>query len=515
MRFALGIDLGTTNSVVSVYRKGKVETLSIEGQKTFPSVVSFKDTDMMLVGRSAKNKLILSPECSVGSVKRFMGDRKKTFNIFGKEYTPIQISSFILKKLVEESEKELGESVREVIITVPAYFTDAQKEDTLAAGEAAGLKVLRLIPEPTAAAISYGLDKGKDQTIMVYDLGGGTFDVSILQVVGNKFHVKAVDGDSRLGGDDFDNAIVDYLLDTLKARTGKDIKEDFSKEALIAKQKLKEAAEKAKWELSQAKSTEITIPEIFGETIDEELTLDQYNKLIKPYLDKTIEKIRAVLKNAAITAGDIDRVILVGGSTWNTAVREIVANEIKEPYISDHVDEEVSHGAAILAASLTLPEEDFTPLVVENRTAHSLGVELLDSNNQRCFTPIIHRNSVYPIDQGIIATTVGPFQQSVKLTVFRGESKDCQDNTRLGELILNISRPTEYPFPISAIFELDANGILKFSCVELPINTGDEKIRNVVLEASSNNGIINYKAVKTLMQKGSVRFEEVKITAVD
>lgn len=518
MRCAVGIDLGTTNSVVSIYRKGHAETISIEGHKTFPSVVSFKDKNTMLVGRSAKKMLILYPECSVGSVKRFMGDRETKFSIFGQNYTPIQISSFILKKLVEEAERELGEKVKDAIITVPAYFTDAQKEDTLMAGKEAGLNVLRLIPEPTAAAIAYGMDKGKDQTIMVYDLGGGTFDVSILRIKGNKFHVLAVDGDSHLGGDDFDNVIVDYLLDNLKAKKGKDIRDKSSKEALIAKQKLKEAAENAKLELSQSKSTEIILPDILGETIDEELTLDQYNILIKPFLDKTIQKIHNVLKDADITSRDIDCVILVGGSTRNTAVKEIISKEIKEPYISDWVDEEVSHGAAIWAASLASPEqEDFVPLVldVRNRTAHSLGVQLLKENNIPQFSPIIKRNSEYPIEEGVLVFTSVPMQEFVKMEVFRGENKYCQDNTKLGQLRLKISKPSPGDFPIGAIFELDANGILKFLCVELPLNIEDHGILDVVNKAYCNHGKLDCKEVKNLLQRHLVRFEEVKITAIE
>ncbi|MFQ5633051.1 MAG: Hsp70 family protein, partial [bacterium] len=375
MKFTFGIDLGTTNSVISIYRKGMPETIMIDGRKTFPSVVNFKDKDTMLVGKAAKNRLIIDPEHSVGSVKRWMGDRKKKFKIYGSEYTPVQISSFILKKLTDAAQDEIGEKVEDVIITVPAYFTDLQKEQTRDAGKLAGLNVLRVIPEPTAAAIAYGLDKGKDQIIMVYDLGGGTFDVSILQVKGNKFHVLAVDGDSNLGGDDFDNAIVDYLLDKFKKKTGKDLKNDKSKEALVAKQKLKEAAEKAKWELSEAKSTEILVPEIMESAIEETLTLEKYNELIKPALDKTIKKIRAVLKEAGLKAGDINRVILVGGSTRNSAVKEIVSNEIKEPYTSEKVDEQVSHGAAILGSSLSSPEADYTPVQLDviDLTAHSLG----------------------------------------------------------------------------------------------------------------------------------------------
>lgn len=520
MKFALGIDLGTTNSVVSVYRRGKVESIMIEGRRTFPSVVSFKDKNTMLVGHPAKKMLILDPEHTVGSVKRFMGNRKQIYKIYGKEYSPVEISSFILKKLVEEAEKALGEKVKDVIISVPAYFTDAQKEDTKKAGELAGLNVMRLFPEPSAAAVAYGFDKGKDQTLLVYDLGGGTFDVSILKVEGNKFDVIAVDGDSHLGGDDFDAVIVEYLLDIFEEKTGKSLKGDNSKYGTIAKQKLKEAAEKAKVELSQAKSTVITVPEVMGETIDETLTLKQYNKLIKPFMDRTITKIQSALKEADLQPTDIDRVILVGGSTRNTAVKEIVTNEIKEPFTSEYVDEIVSHGAALFAASLSVPEEDKAKdlpkkIDVKEKTGHSLGVELLDQNKRLVFAPIIEKNSTYPIDQGILAFTVSPFQEHVLLEVFRGESKNCKDNVKLGQLRLKISDLSKDPVPISAIFQLDENGILHFSCVELPINIGESRIIEVVKEAVDNNGIINIEKIQRLMEKKLVKFEKTKITATD
>jgi len=512
MKYALGIDLGTTTSVVSTYRRGKVETLLIEGSKVFPSVVAFKDKDTILVGQSAKKRLILDPEHSIGSVKRFMGNSKKKYEIFGKTYDPVTVSSIILKRITEEAQKVLGEKVTDVIITVPAYFTDSQKEDTKKAGQKAGLNVIRLIPEPTAAAISYGLDKGKDQTIMVYDLGGGTFDVSILKIVGNKFEVIAVDGDSQLGGDDFDNAIADYLMDIFQKKTGINLKGDISKEAKIVQQRLKEVAEKAKVELSQAKSTEIFIPEIMGHKIEEELTLKQYNELIAPLLQRTVDKIGSVLKEAGLTARDIDRVILVGGSTRNTAVKEIVTREIKEPFISEQVDEEVSHGAAIMAASLTLPEEDFTPVEVQNRTAHSLGIEILDENSQFCFCPLIKRNSEYPIRQGLLVLTAQPFQSRVEASVFRGESHDCKNNTKLGELSLKISQLSKDQVPIGAIFELDLDGIMHFTCVELSINMGDTEVIQIVQEALQNKGMLNIEKIQRLIEKKRLKYERVQIT---
>ncbi|MBN2000220.1 Hsp70 family protein [candidate division KSB1 bacterium] len=517
MKYALGIDLGTTNSVVSVYRKGKVESLSIEGSKTVPSVVGFKDKDTMLVGKMAKPRVIIDPEHSIVSVKRFMGDRRKRYSIYGIDYSPVDVSSIILKKLVEGAEKALGEKVKDVIITVPAYFTDAQKEDTRKAGEKAGLNVLRLLPEPTAAAISYGLDKGKDQTIMVYDLGGGTFDVSILDIKGNKFNVKAVDGNSQLGGDDFDNKIVDFLIDELN-QLGKDIKNDNSKEAKLARQKLKEAAERAKIELSEAQSTHIIIPEILGVSLDVELTLQKYNKLIDEYLKDTISKIRSVLKSARMTPEDIDRVILVGGSTRNKAIKEIVTKEIKEPWISEHVDEAVSHGAALLAASLTLPEQDFSPagkLEYHDRTGHSLGVELLDERNHPFFRPIIVKNTEYPVQQGILAWTVRAFQEQVRVQVFRGENKDCKLNTKLGELLLSIRNLSKDQVPIGAIFDLDQDGILHFYCVELPINIGEQQIIKVVQHAINNGNFLDVESVRKLMESKMVQFLKTEIKSVE
>ncbi|MFQ5637105.1 MAG: Hsp70 family protein [bacterium] len=462
MKVALGIDLGTTNSVVCVYRKGKVETIKIGGYNTFPSVVSFKDKGNMLVGQPAKKRLIIDPEHSVGSVKRFMGDRTKRFSIYGKEYTPVDISSFILKEIVAQAEKFLGEKIKDVIITVPAYFNNNQKSDTLAAGKMAGLNVLQLIPEPTSAAIAYGLDKGKDQTIMVYDLGGGTFDVSVLNIAGNNFKVVAVDGDSQLGGDDFDNAIVSYLMDNFKKKNGIDLRKDESKEALITKQKLKEAAERAKFELSQAQGTEILIPEVMGFTIDETLSRAQYNKLIKEYLDTTIEKIRSVLKEASLSPGDINRVILVGGSTRNSAVREIVAREIKEPYTSEKVDEEVARGAAILAASLTLPEEDFTPLTVENVTPHSLGLRVSKGKEIDKFKELIRRQSTVPVKVEEEFTTYRDNQTSVEVAVFQGEEKLCSQNTFVGGFIMEgIPKQQAGKPAITVEFELDSSDILQ------------------------------------------------------
>jgi molecular chaperone DnaK len=462
MPYILGIDLGTTNSVASVYRRGAVETILIEGASTFPSVVAFKSPDDRLSGRAAKKRMMLDPEHTVGSVKRFMGDRQKRFVLFGREYTPVDISAFLLRDIAAQAEKALGEKVRDAIITVPAYFNNNQKADTHQAGTQAGLNVMRLIPEPTAAAIAYGLDKGKDQTILVYDLGGGTFDVSILRIVGNEFTVKAVDGDALLGGDDFDSAIVDHLMGAFKKKTGIDLGNDGQKDAKVVRQQLKEAAEKAKIELSQAKTTEIIVPEIMGRTLEEELTLETYNELIRPFLEKTVKKIRAVLKEAGMSARDIDRVILVGGSTRNTAVKEIVTQEIKEPYISEHVDEEVSHGAAILGASLVLPEEDFRPIDVTNVTAHSLGLRVSRGKDSDKFKALIRRQTPVPARAEERFTTYRDNQRSVEIAVFQGEEPLCSRNTFVGGFLLTgiPAQPAGKPV-VRVEFELNSSDILQ------------------------------------------------------
>ncbi len=528
MKHVLGIDLGTTNSVACIYRSGRIETLTMDGYIALPSVVSFKDRDTMLVGQAAKKRLIIDPEHSVGSVKRFMGDRDKKFPIYGQEYSPVDISSFILKEIVEHAEKTLRTTIKDAIITVPAYFNNNQKSDTLAAGKSAGLNVLQLIPEPTAAAIAYGLDKGKDQTIMVYDLGGGTFDISILKIDGNKFRVVAVDGDSHLGGDDFDNAIVSFIMDKFKKRTGIDLQKDDSKEAHIARQKLKEAAERAKLELSQAQSTDISIPELMGCAIDDTLTRDQFNKLIKTYLDTTIKKIRSVLKESKMTPGDIDRVILVGGSTRVTAVKDIVAREIKEPYISEKVDEEVARGAAILAASLTLPEEDFTPLKVENVTAHSLGLRVSKGKENDKYKELIRRQTPLPAKTNEIFTTYRDNQTSVEVAVFQGEEKFCSKNTFIGGFIMKgipkqfAGRPS-----ITVKFELNSSDILQVQAtcedvsghVELNINEVSQddllshKCERIILLIDLSYSMLGWKLSTT--KKAVEEFMSIKSNVRD
>ena len=506
MPHAIGIDLGTTNSVVSILRRGVVETLPVDGRSTMPSVVSFRNDGSVLVGQAAKARLLLDPENTVASAKRFMGDLTKTYPVGGKSLTPAHIGSMVLKRIVAAARESLGEDIWDAVITVPAYFTEAQKEDTKRAGEEAGLNVLRLIPEPTAAAIAYGFDKEKDQRLMVYDLGGGTFDVSILEVQDNRFAVKAVGGDSRLGGDDFDWKILEWAGKKFQAQTGIDLLGNTTKAGMVARQRLKEAAETAKIELSQANSAILAVPDCLGHPLELEISLSEYNELIAPLLQRTVDAMKSVLSDAKLSPDDIDRVILVGGSTKNQAVREIVACEIKEPYIAERVDEVVSHGAAIVATNLFLP--DAVEIQVTDMTGHSLGVDMLDERNELFFKPIIPRQTTYPCRQGVIGYTLRPKQTEAQLRVFRGENHNPEKNTDLGELILPISPPPEEIVPVAAIFELDADGIIHFTAVQLPVGSLSQPIRQY---AEERNGALDLPAVDALIKSGQAKTKKVEV----
>lgn len=508
MPYALGIDLGTTNSVASVFRRGANETLAIDGRSALPSVVSFRDDGAVLVGQPAKARLLVDPERTVASAKRYMGDAAKRYRIGDRLLTPVDVASLVLKRLVEGARAALTEEVWDAVITVPAYFTEAQREDTKRAGEEAGLNVLRLIPEPTAAAIAYALDKEKDQTIMVYDLGGGTFDVSILEVNNNKFQVKAVGGDSRLGGDDFDQAVMTWANEQFRSQTGIDILGTDTREAKAAQQRLKEAAEVAKIDLASADHANISVPDCMGYPLDLELSLSQFNDLISPLLQRTVDCMQSVLRDAQITPDDIARVILVGGSTKASAVREVVAREIKDPFTSDRVDEVVSHGAAVVAANLFLPEEDNVPIEISDVTGHSLGIAMLEGGKGPVFQAVIARQSAYPCRRGILGYTVRGRQEFVIMKVFRGEDSDPQRNTHLGELSLPISPPQPDSVPIAAIFELDADGIIHFTAVLLPADSATQRI---IRWANEHNGALDVPAVDSMIQSKQVDPKTVNI----
>lgn len=486
MGYSVGIDLGTTNSVACVWRRGTVETIPVDGRATMASALSVRPDGTLLVGQAAKKRAELAPEQSITSAKRYVGDGKTQWQIENKIYTPMDASTVVLRKLKTAAEKYLGEAVTEAVITVPAYFNNNQKRDTKLAGEAAGLKVLQLLPEPTAAAISYGLDQGKDQTILVYDLGGGTFDVSVLSVKGNRFQAIAVDGDFNLGGDDFDLLLVKHLIGLIKKRSqfdldsffdvligrSKDKKLGTPHEILTAKQRLKEAAERAKIELSESNRTRVSMPEILGTSLDEEITIDTYNKLITPLVDRTITKTYAVLQSAKLTADDIDRIILVGGSTRNKLVRSRIAEAIREPFISDRVDEVVAHGAAIVAGGLSSPEEDLVPIEFHDVTPFSLGVYAYNKEDNRSRlinSIIISKNSPVPCVKSKPYQLRTRKSQNNQLDVYmlQGESEDPCECLLLGKYIFsNITHVPGIPARIDIEYGYDRDGIITVSATE-------------------------------------------------
>ncbi|OVE35347.1 hypothetical protein CCZ20_21205 [Priestia aryabhattai] len=501
MGLSVGIDLGTSNSTAAVYRRGKVESIPIEGKKVLPSVVSYKDNGQILVGHSAKARLYIDPQNTVSSSKRFIGDSNKQYHIHNKALTPVDIAQEILKKIKTEASKYLGEEVKDAVITIPAYFTDEQREATKKAGELAGFNVLRLLSEPTAAAIAYGLDKERNQTIMVYDLGGGTFDVSILKVEGNSFEVEAVDGDSLLGGDDFDEKIMNYLLSNVSNGASANQMSPGS----LSMQRLKEAAEEAKKELSESDFTDISIPDIFGTHIDEEVDVETFNKMIQPLLERTINKINEVLEEADLTKRDISRVILVGGSTRMRAVQEAVTQNIKKPYIADNVDEIVAQGAAIMAANLSAPSIDTAPVPIEVKdvTAHSLGIGFLSENDEYRVVHLIKRNTVLPCTGAEMGFTRYPNQKNVRMAVYRTNDTIPLDEHLLGELVLSVT-PKEEPVSVVALFELDNSGVLTFSSAELSPDSA-------LFREYSQTEVINLRALKEMIENKELKIKQATI----
>lgn len=477
--YSIGIDVGTSNSVVSVYKRGKVEVINIEGDYLVPSVVSFRSAENMLVGAKAKRMAELYPQNTVVSVKRKIGDPKFKYTIFGKKYTPVDISAFIIQKLVQGAEEYLGEKIEDAVITVPAYFTEEQKKATKQAGEKAGLRVRRLLPEPTAAAIAYGFNKGKDQTILVYDLGGGTFDVSLLKVEGDNFTVLGVNGNHDLGGNDFDAAVSNFALAQFKKDTGIDLlNEKKTEQVARAFQVLKEMCEKAKKELSETKSTVVESSNFYqGNHLYVEITRDRFEDIIRSHTLNTKELVLKTLEEVNMGVDDIDRVILVGGSTKIPYIKQVVTETIKEPFIADNVDEIVSRGAALVAASLTAPDQEVVGLPEEKEaskqlkkikfqdvTAYSLGTEVLESGNQwkrkTYFQPIIVKNSKVPCKGFFLGTTAQPYQTKVDIKIFRGEDRDCKNNTLMGNCMLTGIPGSASYVPVGIWFDIDEDGIL-------------------------------------------------------
>ncbi|MBE3580128.1 MAG: molecular chaperone DnaK [Thermoanaerobacteraceae bacterium] len=458
----LGIDLGTTNSCMAIMEGGEAVVIpNAEGGRTTPSVVAFTKEGERLVGQAAKRQAITNPARTIVSIKRHMGTTYKV-RIDDKEYTPQEISAMILQKLKADAEAYLGEKISQAVITVPAYFTDSQRQATKDAGRIAGLEVLRIINEPTAAALAYGLDKGEDQTILVYDLGGGTFDVSILELGDGVFEVKATSGNNRLGGDDFDERIMNYLIDICRREHGVDLRQD-----PMAMQRLKEAAERAKIELSSVTSTNINLPFISVTSsgpvhLDVTLTRAKFEELIADLVEKTVEPIRQAMSDAGLKPEDIDKVLLVGGSTRVPLVQETVRRILgKEPHKGINPDECVAMGAAIQGAVLAGEMKDIVLLDV---TPLSLGIETLGG----VFTKIIERNTTIPTSKSQIFSTAADNQTTVEIHVLQGERPMAADNKTLGRFQLTGIPPAPRGVPqIEVKFDIDANGIVHVSARDL------------------------------------------------
>ncbi len=467
----LGIDLGTTNSCMAVMEGGEAVVIpNAEGGRTTPSVVGFSKKGEKLVGQVAKRQAVSNPDNTVSSIKRHMGDANYRVSLHEKEYSPQEISAMILQKLRSDAEAYLGEDIKQAVITVPAYFNDAQRQATKDAGQIAGLEVLRIINEPTAASLAYGLDKGDvDQKILVYDLGGGTFDVSILELGGGVFEVKSTSGDTHLGGDDFDQRIINYLLAEFKKTEGIDLSKD---KAVV--QRLKDAAEKAKIELSGVASTNINLPFLTvgpdgdPKHLDVDLTRAQFQKMTEDLLEKTLVSMRQALSDSKLTSNDLDKVILIGGATRMPAVVELVENFTgKKPYKNINPDEAVAVGAAIQAGVLGGEVKDVLLLDVSPLT---LGIETLGGIS----TPLIERNTTIPTKKSQIFSTAANNQPSVEIHVLQGERGIASENKTLGRFILDGIPPAPRGMPqIEVTFDIDANGILHVNAKDL--GTGKEQ----------------------------------------
>ena len=476
----IGIDLGTTNSCVSVMEGGEpVVITNAEGARTTPSVVSFQANGERLVGQIAKRQAITNPDKTIISIKREMGTDHKT-NIDGKDYTPQEISAIILQKLKTDAEAYLGETVTEAVITVPAYFNDAERQATTDAGRIAGLKVLRIINEPTAAALSYGLDKMDDaHKILVFDLGGGTFDVSILDLGDGVFEVISTNGDARLGGDDFDQRIMDHIAEDFKAQYGIDLRQD-----KMALQRLKEAAEKAKIELSSATQTMINLPFITADAtgpkhVDMTLTRAKFDDMTKDLVEKTISIMKTALASGNVNLNDVDKIILVGGSTRIPAVVEAVKKFTgKEPSKGVNPDEVVAMGAGIQAGVLA-GDSSVEGILLLDVTPLSLGIETLGG----VATKIIERNTTIPTRKSQVFSTAADNQSSVEINIVQGEREMAGDNNSLGRFTLGGIAPARRGVPqIEVSFDIDANGIVKVSAVDKATN----KEATITITASTN-----------------------------
>ncbi|MDO4772603.1 MAG: molecular chaperone DnaK [Bacillota bacterium] len=474
----IGIDLGTTNSCVSVLEGGEPVVIpNAEGNRTTPSIVAFTKDGERLVGETAKRQAVTNPNRTISSIKREMGSNHRV-EIDGQSYTPQDISAMILAKLKSDAESYLGEKVTEAVITVPAYFSDAQRQATKDAGRIAGLEVKRIINEPTAASLSYGLDKTeKQQKIMVYDLGGGTFDVSILEIGDGVFEVLATSGNNMLGGDDFDKVVLDFLAESFQKENGVDLRKDN-----MSLQRLKEAAEKAKKELSSTNTTNVNLPFITANAdgplhLNMDITRAKFDSLTAHLVNETVNPIEKAMKDAGVTAGDLDQVILVGGSTRIPAVQEAVKKMTgKEPHKGINPDECVAIGAAVQGGVLTGEVKDVLLLDV---TPLSLGIETQGS----VFTKLIERNTTIPTKKSQVFSTAADNQTAVDIHVLQGERSMAADNTTLGRFQLDGIPPARRGIPqIEVTFDIDANGIVNVSAKDL----GTGKEQHITITSSTN-----------------------------
>ncbi len=515
----LGIDLGTTNSAMAVMEGSEPEILvNAEGDRTTPSVEGFRKDGERVVGKAAKNQAVTNPENTVSSVKRFIGrsfnetpeeqktvsyklqkgkDGRAVVDIDGKDYTPEEISAMVLQKLKNDAEKQLGAPVTQAVITVPAYFNDAQRQATKDAGKIAGLEVLRIINEPTAAALAYGLDKtNKDEKILVFDLGGGTFDVSILELGDGVFEVASTAGDNHLGGDDWDQRIIDWMADKFKAENGIDLRQD-----KMALQRLKEAAEKAKMELSSTTQANINLPFITADAsgpkhLDYTLTRAEFERITKDLLDRVKKPVEQALKDAGLKSGDLDEVILVGGSTRMPAVQDIVKKLTgKEPNMSVNPDEVVAMGAAVQGGVLA---GDVEGILLLDVTPLSLGVETMGG----VMTKMIERNTTIPTRKTEIYSTASDNQTSVEVHVLQGERQMASDNKTLGKFQLTGIPAARRGVPqIEVTFDIDANGIVNVSAKDL----GTGKQQQITISGST---ALNDDEVERMVKDAEAHAEE-------
>ncbi|MDI6637606.1 MAG: molecular chaperone DnaK [Bacillota bacterium] len=499
MSRVVGIDLGTTNSVIAVMEGGEAKVIpNAEGSRLTPSAVAFSKTGERMVGQVAKRQAVVNPERTILSIKRKMGTTYRV-KIDDKEYTPQEISAMILRKLKEDAEAYLGEKVEKAVITVPAYFTDAQRQATKDAGRIAGLEVLRIINEPTAAALAYGLDKGQDHTILVFDLGGGTFDVSILELGDGVFEVKATSGNNLLGGDDFDRRIVDYVAEEFMKQHGIDLRKD-----RVALQRLTEAAEKAKIELSGLLTANINLPFIAADSSGQPLHLDmtltraKLEELTQDLVEKTLGPTRRALADAGLEPKDIDKVILVGGQTRMPAVQRAIRDLIgKEPHKGVNPDEVVALGAAIQAGVLAGEVRDVLLLDV---TPLSLGIETLGG----VFTKLIERNTTIPTTKKQIFSTAADNQTTVEINVLQGERPMAADNVSLGRFQLTGIPPAPRGVPqIEVTFDIDVNGIVHVSAKDL--GTGREQ--KITITSSSG---VSREDIERMVKEAEAHAEEDK-----